>query len=222
MRSLRRVARNKKRQTLKFPAVLQVPYRKGWQVDIYVQQVSPQPHMVYSLFYIRPMTMGTRCCKVFFLNYSKKKSDEDTLVPSPWGKREKNICFVQDFPRDRTFVSGRDPAGSRYPGIPRDEIRRGILSTGRYRTGLNHHGIERDNFDGIEISRDCTGRDRDTTGLLGTGLRYHGIARDGIDILRDCTGQDAKTILHGICTVHSKHSVSYDTIALLVPYHTRT
>ena len=87
---------------------------------------------------------------------------------------------------------------------------------------MNHHGIERDNFDGIEISRDCTGRDRDTTGLLGTGLRYHGIARDGIDILRDCTGQDAKTILHGICTVHSKHSVSYDTIALLVPYHTRT
>ena len=154
MRSLRRVARNKKRQTLKFPAVLQVPYRKGWQVDIYVQQVSPQPHMVYSLFYIRPMTMGTRCCKVFFLNYSKKKSDEDTLVPSPWGKREKNVCFVQDFPRDRTFVSGRDPAGSRYPGIPPDGIRRGI-----FKHGMVQDGIEWDNLDGIEISRDCTGRD---------------------------------------------------------------
>ena len=125
--------------------------------------------------------MGTRCCKVFFLNYSKKKSDEDTLVPSPWGKREKNVCFVQDFPRDRTFVSGRDPAGSRYPGIPRDGIRRGILSTGRYRTGLNHHGIERENLEGIEISRDCTGRDftgQKNTVLHGTGLRYHGILRD--------------------------------------------
>ena len=42
------------------------------------------------------MTMGTRCCKVFFLkNYSKKKSAEDTLVPQLWGKREKNVCLLR-------------------------------------------------------------------------------------------------------------------------------
>ena len=38
--------------------------------------------------YKRPMTMGTRCCKVFFPNYSKKKSAEDTLIPPQWGKRD--------------------------------------------------------------------------------------------------------------------------------------
>ena len=73
-------------------------------------------------------------------------------------------------------------------------------------------------MDGIVIPRD-----RDTTGLLGAGLRYHGIARDGIYILRDCTGRDSKTMLHRICTVHRKHSdVSYDTIAPFVLSYTRT
>ena len=38
---------------------------------------------------VRPMTMETRCCKVFFPNYSKKKTAEDTLVPPLWGKRKK-------------------------------------------------------------------------------------------------------------------------------------
>ena len=35
---------------------------------------------------------------------------------------------------------------------------------GRYRTGLKHHVIERDDLDAIQISRDCNGRDCDTTG----------------------------------------------------------
>ena len=40
----------------------------------------------------KPMTKETRCCEVFFPNYSKQKSAEDTLVPQIWGKRgEKNV-----------------------------------------------------------------------------------------------------------------------------------
>ena len=38
---------------------------------------------------LRPMAIETRCCKVFFPNYSKKKAAEDTLVPPLWGKRKK-------------------------------------------------------------------------------------------------------------------------------------
>lgn len=34
---------------------------------------------------------------------------------------------------------------------------------------MNHHGIERENLD---------------------GMRFHGITRDGIEILRDSMGQD--------------------------------
>ena len=37
--------------------------------------------------------METRCSKVIFPNYSKKKPAEDTLVPPLWGTREKNVCF---------------------------------------------------------------------------------------------------------------------------------
>ena len=38
------------------------------------------------------MTMETRCSKVIFPNYSKKKPAEDTLVVPPlWGTREKNV-----------------------------------------------------------------------------------------------------------------------------------
>ena len=44
---------------------------------------------------VRPMTMETRCCKVFFPNYSKKKTAEDTLVPPLRGKREKKVCFFR-------------------------------------------------------------------------------------------------------------------------------
>ena len=44
----------------------------------------------------RPMTMETRCCNVFFPNYSKKKPAEDTLVPPLWGKRRKTFVF-QDY-----------------------------------------------------------------------------------------------------------------------------
>ena len=40
---------------------------------------------------LRPMTMETRCSKVIFPNYSKKKPAEDTLVPPLWRTREKNI-----------------------------------------------------------------------------------------------------------------------------------
>ena len=57
----------------------------------------------------------------------------------------------QGVPRDQSFVSGRDPAGSRDPGIPRDDIRSVFNNTGRCRTGLNHHGIERENLDGVEV-----------------------------------------------------------------------
>ena len=42
---------------------------------------------------LRPMTMETRCSKVIFPNYSKKKPAEDTLVPPLWGTREENLCF---------------------------------------------------------------------------------------------------------------------------------
>ena len=37
--------------------------------------------------------METRCSKVIFPNYPKKKPAEDTLVPPLWGTREKK-CFV--------------------------------------------------------------------------------------------------------------------------------
>ena len=39
------------------------------------------------------MTMETRCSKVIFPNYSKKKPAEDTLVPSLWGTREKKAIY---------------------------------------------------------------------------------------------------------------------------------
>ena len=42
---------------------------------------------------LRPMTMETRCPKVIFPNYSKKKPAEGTLVPPLWGTRGKNVCF---------------------------------------------------------------------------------------------------------------------------------
>ena len=38
------------------------------------------------------MTMVTRCSKVIFPNYSKKKPAEDTLVPPLWRTRE-DVCF---------------------------------------------------------------------------------------------------------------------------------
>ena len=38
------------------------------------------------------MTMETRCSKVIFPNYSKKKPAEDTLVPPLWRTRE-DVCF---------------------------------------------------------------------------------------------------------------------------------
>ena len=43
-----------------------------------------------------PMTMGTRCCKVFFHNYSKNKSAQDTRVPPLYGgnARKKKHCFL--------------------------------------------------------------------------------------------------------------------------------
>ena len=46
-----------------------------------------------SIGWIRPMTMETRCSKVIFPNYSKKKPAEDTIVPPLWGTRGKNVCF---------------------------------------------------------------------------------------------------------------------------------
>ena len=39
------------------------------------------------------MTMVTRCSKVIFPNYSKKKTAEDTLVPPLWGTLGKNVRF---------------------------------------------------------------------------------------------------------------------------------
>ena len=38
--------------------------------------------------------METRCSKVIFQNYSKKKPAEDTLVPPLWGTREKMFVFL--------------------------------------------------------------------------------------------------------------------------------
>ena len=44
------------------------------------------------------MTMETRCSKVIFPNYSKKKPAEDTLVPLLWGTREKKMfVFLGSF-----------------------------------------------------------------------------------------------------------------------------
>ena len=91
------------------------------------------------------------------------------------------------FPRDRTFVSGRDKKGYLKHGTVQD-------------------GIERDNVDGIEISRDCTGRDWDTTGLHGTRLIYYRIARDGMKKRFDTV----------FVRYTASTSVSYDTIAFLV------
>ena len=38
--------------------------------------------------------METRCSKVIFSNYSKKKPAQDTLVPPLWGTRGKNVRFL--------------------------------------------------------------------------------------------------------------------------------
>ena len=43
---------------------------------------------------VRPITMETRCCIVFFPNYSKNKSAEDTPVPPLWEKRGEYACFL--------------------------------------------------------------------------------------------------------------------------------
>ena len=99
-------------------------------------------------------------------------------------------------------MNGKIWTGLRFHGIARDGIEISRDCTGRDFTGRKKHGTPRD---GIEISRDFTGRDF-------TGRKKHGTPRDRIEISRDCTGRDVKTILHGICTVHSKHSVSYDIV----------
>ena len=41
-----------------------------------------------------PMTMETRCSKVIFPNYSKKKPAEDTLVPPLWEHGKKMFVFL--------------------------------------------------------------------------------------------------------------------------------
>ena len=46
------------------------------------------------LDHLRPMTMETRCSRVIFPNYKKKRNRlKDTLVPPLWGTREKKVCF---------------------------------------------------------------------------------------------------------------------------------
>ena len=57
---------------------------------------------------VRPVTMETRCSKVIFPNYSKHKPTEDTLVPPPWGTREKNACFSRII-CSRSQVPGTPP-----------------------------------------------------------------------------------------------------------------
>ena len=42
----------------------------------------------------KSMLMLTRCCRKLFLNYSKKHLAEDSLVPPPWEKREKNNVIL--------------------------------------------------------------------------------------------------------------------------------
>ena len=53
-------------------------------------------HYLY-LHVVRPMTTETRCCKVFFPKYPKKKSAEDTLVPPLWGKWGGKCLFLWIF-----------------------------------------------------------------------------------------------------------------------------
>ena len=48
---------------------------------------------ITNLVWIIPVTVETRCSKVIFPNYSKKKPAEDTLVPPPWGTREEKLFF---------------------------------------------------------------------------------------------------------------------------------
>ena len=55
-------------------------------------KMQEQANMSFEQIDVIPMTMGTRCCKVFFPNYSKKQSAEDTLVPT-MGKTGKHVCF---------------------------------------------------------------------------------------------------------------------------------
>ena len=43
------------------------------------------------------MTTETRCRKVFFPNYSKKKPAEDTRVPPLWEHGEKMFIFLGSF-----------------------------------------------------------------------------------------------------------------------------
>ena len=54
------------------------------------------------------MTMETRCSKVIFPNYSKKKLAEDTLVPPLWGTREKVFVFLGLFVRAATEYTRRN------------------------------------------------------------------------------------------------------------------
>ena len=92
----------------------------------------------------------------------------------------------------------------RFHGISLDGIEIPRNSTGRGFTSRKQHGNPPD---GIDVSRDYTGWDF-------TGPNEHGIPWDGINIWWDCAGRYVKTISHGVCTVHSKHSVSYNIVRL--------
>ena len=66
-------------------------YGARWSTALEIDILEEIPKTVNAK--VRPMTMETRCSKVVFPNYSKKKQAEDTLVPPLWGTREKKCWF---------------------------------------------------------------------------------------------------------------------------------
>ena len=74
----------------------------------------------------------------------------------------------------------------------------GCSKPGRYGTGWKHHGVERENLDGIfhGIARDGIEIPRNFTGRDFTGRKKHGTPRDGIEISRKFTGEKSAE-LHG-------------------------
>ena len=68
--------------------------------------------------------METRCCKVFFPNYSNNKSAEDALVPPLWGKQERNVfsgSFVHAAVRRGTCAFTLKIVNALIKNSPRDD-----------------------------------------------------------------------------------------------------
>ena len=81
------------RDACTFNTVTSIIYFEVIYTSILLYVLQPPPFH-NSDYRIRPVTMETRCSKVIFPNYSKKKPAEDTLVPPLWEQtREKRFVF---------------------------------------------------------------------------------------------------------------------------------